>query len=144
MNLFDKVIQSKLSQLHEAEGMTTGVAQATPAAPAPAQAGTATPQATAPNTPQATNDTSQTAQQAKPEGTEQALSKVFQTMKFSDSKTTLNALNNALKTSGNVPGIKEFFSSLAFDPKAGFTTVQQNQSTKAPAPAQGAPQPPAQ
>lgn len=144
MNKFDTVIQTKLSQINEADGMTTGVAQAAPAQAAPAQAGTATPQATAPNTSQTTNDTSQTAQQAKPEGPEQALSKVFQSMKFSDSKTTLSALNNALKTSGNVPGIKEFFSSLAFDPKTGFTTVQQNQATKAPAPAQGAPQPPVQ
>jgi hypothetical protein len=143
MNKFDQIIASKLGQLTEADGMQAGAAQSAPAAPA--QAGTATPAATAPTTNAAApaSNTSQTTQQAKPEGPDQALSKVFQTLKFSDPKTTLNALNNALKTSGNVPGIKEFFSSLAFDPKAGFTTVQPNQAA-AKAPVQGAPQPPAQ
>ena len=53
-------------------------------------------------------------------------------MKFSDQNQAVQVLNNAMKTAGNTPGIKEFFGSLGFDPKQGFMVTQQKAAPTAP------------
>jgi hypothetical protein len=133
MNKFDNIISTKMGQLNEVA--VAGAAQA---------ATTATPGAAQPTAQPASQAAaqSQTAQPA-PVSTEDALTKAFQTLKFSDANTAVKALNTAYKGAGNVPGIKEFFGQLAFDPQKGFL-VQQAQSAQAapavaPAATPGAP-----
>lgn len=131
MSKFDTLISTKLGQLNEVLSPATGsVAQPNPTGQLAPQAAT---------TPQATT-TSQTAQPTQPQADapEAALTKIFQTLKFSDPNTAVKTLNTALKGAGQVPGINEFFSSLGYDPKSGFMIAQQKQGT-APAPAQNAP-----
>jgi len=134
MNKFDQIISTKLTQLNEVDATQTSAAPVT--APATAGATTQATQAPAQATtePAAQTQTAATPE-AKPATPDQALANVFKTMKFGDSKASVQAMNNALKTSGNIPGIKEFFGSLAFDPKTGqFTTVKSSQAQAGAAP----------
>jgi hypothetical protein len=115
MNKFDQIISVKLGQLTEAApGAVTPTAgqPVTPGqAPTPQTAGQPTAQAATPP--------------AAGESPEQQLTKVFQTLKFSDAQNTLKALNTAAAAAGKVPGIQDFFSSLTYDPQKGFNVVKQ-------------------
>lgn len=124
MSKFDDVIKQKRDQLNEIAGGTANVQQ----------------MAQQPQTP---NPTGQTQPAQQPQGQQQgqtpqssdpaqSLAQAFQGMKFSDPNQAVQVLNNAMKTAGNAPGIKEFFGSLGFDPKQGFMVTQQ----KAAAPQQ--------
>lgn len=136
MNKFDEIIATKFEQLNEVTGlMGSNTPTATPAqgtTPAPAPQGT-TPAQADPNKPQ---EPAQNQNQNQNQNPEQALANVFKTLKFSDPNTAVTALNNAMKGAGNVPGIKEFFSGLAFDPQKGFVMAQQGQQAQPAQPAQ--------
>jgi hypothetical protein len=126
MNKFDEVISTKLGQLNE---VITPAGTAQPGA-TPGSAPVVTP-STQPTTSQATPQPAQ-AQPAQAESPEQALTKIFQTLKFSDPNTAVKTLNTALKGAGKVPGINEFFGSLGYD-QNGFKVVQQTPAAQAPA-----------
>lgn len=111
MNKFDEIINSKKSQLNELAGGTANVQQIAQGQPQQGQ----------PQQP-VQGQQPQQGQQSDPA---QILAQAFQGMKFADPNTSVQVLNNALKTAGNAPGIKEFFGSLAFDPKQGFMITQQ-------------------
>ena len=145
MSRFDDTISTKLKQLNEIASGVNGAPAQNPALTAAASnpTGQANPTGasqtaqaapTSPATPTGAADPTKAqetqAAQATDPGAE--LAKVFQTLKFSDPNSSVQAFNNAMKTAGNAPGIKEFFSSLAFDPTKGFL-VAQPQSGAAPA-----------
>ena len=122
MSKFDTIIATKLNQLNEVAAPQVGAAPtaqpgATPTPTAPTVGTTPTPAA-----PPTTQETP-----------EQTLSKVFQNMKFSDPNTAIKTLNTALQGAGKAPGIKEFFSSLAFDPQKGFIIPQAGTAPQAAA-----------
>lgn len=119
MSKFDTLISTKLGQLNE---VLTAAATTTGGATQPGLTGVATPNAQPGVTGQ---QPTQPTQPTQTEAPEQALTKIFQTLKFSDPNTAVKTLNTALKGAGNVPGISEFFGSLGYDPKTGFIMTQQ-------------------
>ena len=116
MNKFDQIVQEKLEQLNEQD-----VAVPVGAVQQQAQPGVQPNQAQ-----------QQPQQQETPE---QTLTRVFQTLKFSDPNGAIKTLNTAVKGAGKVPGINEFFSTLAYDPQKGFVIKQQQPGAPAQAPA---------
>jgi hypothetical protein len=128
MSKFEDVIATKLEQLDEIDASMTSQGQQ-------AQAGTQQP-AQQPTQPQQPQQPQQQQQPQQPEQQEQqppeqqqtnpeeSLAQAFQSINFGDSAKATQALNNALKTAGNVPGMNEFFSALAFDPEKGFMAAQ--------------------
>jgi hypothetical protein len=126
MSKFDDIINQKKGQLNEIAGGTTNVqqvAQGQQPAQQPAQ-----------QTQQGQQPAQQPAQQTQQADPAQTLAQAFQAMKFTDPATATQIFNNAMKTVGNAPGIKEYFTSLAFDPKQGFMNTTQSSA----APQQGA------
>ena len=109
MSKFDDIIKQKKGQLNEIAGGTANVQQLVQQGQQQAQQ-------------QPQQQPQQQTQQPDPT---QALAQAFQAMKFTDPNTATQIMNNALKTAGNAPGIKEYFTSLAFDPKQGFMVTQQ-------------------
>ena len=132
MSKFDDVVKQKRDQLNEfltppaANDIQAGQQKvAQPGQPQPGQTGQ----------PQQTQPGQQNTQQGQPQQSSdpaQTLAQAFQTMKFSDQNQAVQVLNNAMKTAGNAPGIKEFFGSLGFDPKQGFMVTQQKAAPTAP------------
>ena len=140
MSKFDDVIKQKRDQLNEIAGGTTNVQQTAQ----PPQQGQQPQPPQQGQQPQPNQTQGQTPQSSDPA---QTLAQVFQRMKFSDPTQAVQVLNNAMKTAGNAPGIKEFFGSLGFDPKQGFmvtqqkTAPQQQQVSQQQAPQQSGPTP---
>ena len=123
MSKFDDTIKTKLKQLNEA-GVGAPMAPISPTAVSP----TNTAQPTDANAAQ----TETPPDQSQPTDPGSALAKVFQQIKFSDRSSTLQTLNNAMKTAGNMPGIKEFFTGVGFDPKTGQFMDVQGQQAQSP------------
>ena len=142
MSKFEDLIQTKFSHLDEAEGYQPLATQSTATTP---QSTATTPQSTA-TTPQSTATAPQSPQQGQtppqqgqqpeqqqeqqpeqqqPVNPSETLAQVFQAISFSNPGEAAQAMNDALKTAGNVPGMQEFFSSLAYDSQNGFRTAQQ-------------------
>lgn len=122
MSKFDDVIKQKRDQLNEIAGGTANVqqiAQQTQPGQQPGQQGQQPGQQPAQQQTQGQQPGQQSTDPA------QILAQAFQGMKFSDQNQAVQVLNNAMKTAGNAPGIKEFFGSLGFDPKQGFMVTQQ-------------------
>jgi len=127
MSKFEDLIQTKFSHLDEAEGYQPLATQSTATTP---QSTATTPQstATAPQSPQQGQTPPQQGQQPEqqqPVNPSETLAQVFQAISFSNPGEAAQAMNDALKTAGNVPGMQEFFSSLAYDSQNGFRTAQQ-------------------
>lgn len=130
MSKFDDVIKQKRDQLNEIAGGTANVQQTAqpPQQVQQPQPNQPQPNQSQPNQTQGQTPNPQNQQQGQaPQSSDpaQTLAQAFQGMKFSDPTQAVQVLNNAMKTAGNAPGIKEFFGSLGFDPKQGFMVTQQ-------------------
>ena len=135
MSKFDNIIAAKLGHLSEAAPNTPGsMAQ-------PGQPSAQTQPTAQPNQQQGQQPDQQQTQQPQQQGQPgDALANAFKSLKFGDANTAVKSFNDALKTAGNVPGMKEFFSSLAYDPQKGFLIAQQQaQQAQQPQAAQTAP-----
>jgi hypothetical protein len=131
MSKFNDLIMSKLETLNEVTGVY-GNGAAAPNTTNNSSVNVSPAQATQQNaqpTQQAQTQVqplTQTQQPQQPQQTEQQLANVFKTMNFGDPNVTVQALNNAIKSAGNIPGLSDFFTNVAFDPKQGFVIAQQS------------------
>lgn len=133
MSKFDDLIKNKMETLSEETGVYgngTATQTATPASPVAGSNVVPTQQNAQPTQQALTNtvpqqQTEQPQQPVQPQQVEQQLANAFKTMNFGDPNVTVQALNNAIKTAGNVPGLSDFFTNVAFDPKQGFIVAQQ-------------------